>query len=98
MDKKIGRPKGSKNKEKYYFVDYITDDDIKLAKNKLIEKIEGVKCVKNSKEGEVIYEIPPSDKAIEILFNYTMTKPVQETKSDVKLDGGLNITVKKFLD
>jgi len=98
-----GRKKGTTNK--YVFADLITDDDVELTKKKLMERINGVQCTKYNKDDPdepIIYDVPPSEKAMQIFFDYYFTKPKSET--DFTSDGqpitGFNFLVapKKELD
>lgn len=79
-----GRKNGSKTITKYNFADIVSESDVNLTKDKLMERIKGVKSVKFSGKDEIIYEVPPSDKAIQTFFDFYFSKP--EKDISVKVD------------
>lgn len=80
----MARTKGSTNITKFNFADLVTEDDVNLTKDKLLERIQGVKAVKHMRDGsEIVYEVPPSDKAIQTFFDFYFSKPEKDIKLKV---------------
>lgn len=91
----MARTKGSTNITKFNFADLVTEDDVNLTKSKLLERIQGVKAVKYLKDGsEIVYDVPPSDKAIQTFFDFYFSKP--EKDISVKVDK-VQIEVKEYV-
>lgn len=69
-------------------VEDITEDAIDFVESKLHEKINGVQMVKHNEEGDVYYELAPSDTAI-IFFLKTKAKKrgyIEKTEVDQKTE------------
>lgn len=84
-----GRKKGVPNRDRQEFITLIQ----KIGKPKeLIKKLKelayGVKCVKHSKNGKIVYERPPDTQAI----MYMLDQAYGKAKQSVEIEGNVGIS------